>query len=93
MAIDFWNRFKTLLKQTLRKQNNEHLKRDYEIFANLAPFLIDPENYKEILEIDDKGTWIIVTNNELESMIVNDVWDILVNKGGKKLSHWFQVGF
>ena len=66
----------TVSTAKLDPYNENHLKRD-EIFANLAQILGDPKNYKEILERDDKDAWIIATNNELKSMIVNDVWDIV----------------
>lgn len=58
-------------------EENTEESEDSRIHAIIATINNDPVNFREALESKDREKWLLAVHGELQSMIENDVWEIV----------------
>ena len=51
----------------------------------------EPKDFKEVISYPNKEKWIKAMEEEMESMITNQVWELVDLPKGRK-AHWEQMG-
>ncbi|CAK9827477.1 Retrovirus-related Pol polyprotein from transposon TNT 1-94 [Anthophora retusa] len=90
ISQDLENRDKITLTDKNMQQNDDetNVDVDQEYHALLAKINRDPSSYKEAMQTPEKNRWLEAINDELDSMMKNEVWELVdrptVMKNGKK---------